>query len=1033
MNVQSISINSLGKAFLLLTLAVGMIFSFSSIWMHRGHTNLNTAISLYADVVNQKTQILSDLRANMGYGGAIHQFKNYLVRQGSQTIPKIQQIFSAIFESIKQYHALGTNALEQKALQDIAALMTRYQEALTIVQVLTKAGVTIKNIDQSVRINDQPGVLALLQLDQENAAQRQTHVHNIASQVHTLDWMNTLSLVLNMALLMLLFFGLSWFIRQRLLAPIAHINQAFAGVNLTTISQNRIPVSSLGKDELLDLATTINRFLAINQDHLSQKIDADLRYYRSDQIIQAFPDLIVILDQALTVVNFNRSFSALIGVPPNTLMGQSFKTFFDAPSYDSIEPFLQQGLLGAKNKDEVWLSFEREVKHFYAMTYLPLLTAKGDVEHLVFIAHDTTARKLAEDDVKVSEEKFRTVFENLAEGIITTNKQGTVITANTATLNMFGYESAQLLGNNVRILLPKSEQEKHLHTERMLSQVQNLQGRRQSGEIFPLELNVSTMEVQGKQLFVGIMHDATTRIQTEQALKQAEEHTRLLLDTAGEGLLGIDLAGQATFANQAACRMLGYASDELVGRALHALIHHTHANGEVYLGHECRMCAAFAMNKVFHVTDEVLWHKDGTSFPVEYTSTPIKKNDQSVGAVVTFTDISERRKVEEDLQAAVIEADNANQAKSEFLSNMSHELRTPLNSILGFAQLLETDRRSPLTDKQKMSLGYVIKGGKHLLRLISDILDLAKIESGHMPFDFTQFGLAHFLADCMPMMSSLAQRHNITLEKGVFEPVQIRADFTRTKQVFFNLVSNAIKYNQENGRVTVHTQVRDDLVRISVTDTGFGIAASDRDNLFLPFNRLNNNAEIEGTGIGLALSKEYVLHMQGHIGFESALGEGSTFWFELPLTDGTPVPEQPMEEALAELPVVEKGYTLLYIEDNPNNLKFMELLFEPENYQLISAHTAELGITMVLDYHPDLILMDINLPGMDGFEALDKLKRNPQTQDIPVIALSADAMASTVQLGHASGFADYLTKPVDINVLLKAVAKHLMPQKDTQD
>ena len=259
---------------------------------------------------------------------------------------------------------------------------------------------------------------------------------------------------------------------------------------------------------------------------------------------------------------------------------------------------------------------------------------------------------------------------------------------------------------------------------------------------------------------------------------------------------------------------------------------------------------------------------------VDYITKPIRQDD----VLTRIRSQLARTKTESTLK------NSAEKAKSEFLSSMSHEFRTPLNAILGFAQLLEIDKKNPLSENQKNYVNYIIKGGKHLVLLVQNILDLANMAAGQMTLDTTLFSLDDFFAECLPVMQALAKEYNVTLEQEENEAVNIRADQTRTKQVFFNLVSNAIKYNQKNGLVQIKTSVHNSYLRITVTDNGCGIAEDQQDNLFQPFSRLGaENGEVEGAGIGLALSRHCIHQMQGHIGYIPE-SQGSTFWFELPIT-----------------------------------------------------------------------------------------------------------------------------------------------------
>jgi PAS domain S-box-containing protein len=401
-----------------------------------------------------------------------------------------------------------------------------------------------------------------------------------------------------------------------------------------------------------------------------------------------------------------------------------------------------------------------------------------------------------------------------------------------------------------------------------------------------------------------------------------------------------------------------------------------------------------------------------------------ERNLPGGGRVGIRTDIT-------DLRVAQREADAANQAKSAFLSSMSHELRTPLNAVLGFAQLLEVSRKDPLSDKQKSHVKQILKGGQHLLDLINEVLDLARIEAGKMTLSIEDIVAADVLEACLPLAETLAEKRRIVVVcDSVGANTRVRADFTRLKQVLLNLLSNAVKYNREGGRVTV-TVVEDTVrhvARFSVSDTGMGIPPEHLDGVFEPFNRLGAEAtEIEGTGIGLTLTRELVERMDGSIDFTSVVGEGTTFWVDVPLVetafDSTGASSKAADDEECEAEVADvRRIRVLYVEDNPANMRLMEEVMEDlGSIDLETAHTAELGLEMVASNPPDLVIMDINLPGMDGIGAVRKLRAGEETKDLPVLALSANATTASIQKGLDAGFDAYLTKPVVIPDLMSAI------------
>jgi CheY-like chemotaxis protein/anti-sigma regulatory factor (Ser/Thr protein kinase) len=379
-----------------------------------------------------------------------------------------------------------------------------------------------------------------------------------------------------------------------------------------------------------------------------------------------------------------------------------------------------------------------------------------------------------------------------------------------------------------------------------------------------------------------------------------------------------------------------------------------------------------------------------------------------------------RKQVELELNKAMAVAEKANLAKSDFLSSMSHELRTPLSAILGFAQLMGSGSPAP-TVSQKRSIDQILQAGWYLLELINEILDLALIESGKLSLSLEPISLAEVMHECQAMIEPQAQKRGISVAFPQFEiPYFVKADRTRVKQVLINLLSNAIKYNNVSGTVVVgciaSTPGR---IRICVKDTGDGLTPEKLTQLFQPFNRLGQEANAEeGTGIGLVVCKRLIELMGGVIGAESTVGNGSVFWIELNLT-AEPQPAtgtaKPTAVTQAQVQADAQLRTLLYVEDNPANLMLVEdLIARRPDIRLLSARDGNRGIEIARASRPDVILMDINLPGISGIKALRILAEDPTTAHIPVVALSANAIPRDIEKGLEAGFFRYLTKPIKV-------------------
>ena len=362
----------------------------------------------------------------------------------------------------------------------------------------------------------------------------------------------------------------------------------------------------------------------------------------------------------------------------------------------------------------------------------------------------------------------------------------------------------------------------------------------------------------------------------------------------------------------------------------------------------------------------------------------------------------------------------ANQAKSEFLSRMSHELRTPLNAVLGFGQLLEMNG---LDDDQAQSVQHILKAGRHLLGLIDEVLDIARIDSGRLAISMEPVHVHDVVQETLDLIQPMAERRGISVEDRTEGDEHVRADRQRLKQVFLNLASNGVKYNRDGGTVTFSASKEGEELEVHVADTGRGISPENMKRVFTPFDRLGaEGSDIEGTGIGLSLSKRLVELMGGTIGVRSTHGEGSVFTVRLPVV---PSPVEVLDQqAVEDIPAAlssGREATILYIEDNLSNLKLVERVLARRPVKLLAAMQGGLGLELAREHRPDLILLDLHMPGMTGEEVLAALREDPGTASTPVVILSADALPKTVERLYGQGVKAYLTKPLDVAMFLGVI------------
>ena len=425
--------------------------------------------------------------------------------------------------------------------------------------------------------------------------------------------------------------------------------------------------------------------------------------------------------------------------------------------------------------------------------------------------------------------------------------------------------------------------------------------------------------------------------------------------------------------------------------------------------------------------------RDGLETVVSYNATTFYDRDRNLqGVFAAARDVTERKRLDRVLEEKTVElegarllAEKANLAKSDFLSSMSHELRSPLNAILGFAQLMESESPSP---SQQESIDQILRAGWHLLKLINEILDLTKVESRQIPLLKEAVSLADLMNECQSMFEPQAQQRGIRLifHTAKTKPFFVLADHTRLKQVFINLLTNAIKYNVLHGSVEVSCTLRSpERIRISIQDTGIGLNPEQLSQLFQAFNRLGQEASgVEGTGIGLVVAKQLIELMGGSIGVESSAGVGSVFWFEMLSVAAPAVPLETsfVTQLMPSAPGRKQVRTLLYVEDNAANMKLVEKIIERESdIRLLTAPNGKSGVKLAQSELPDVILLDINLPGINGFETLKLLRDSPLTAHIPALAISANAMPSDIKKGQDAGFLRYLTKPIRVEEFMAAL------------
>jgi PAS domain S-box-containing protein len=633
---------------------------------------------------------------------------------------------------------------------------------------------------------------------------------------------------------------------------------------------------------------------------------------------------------------------------------------------------------------------------------------------------------------------YQVVTNSIADMVSVVGEDEVYRLVNDAWCRQTGLARERVIGRSVSEVLPDSITEERrralsecLHTQRVsvLRDVHHRAGA--PPQYLQTTYSPFAEPVEGVRCVVLVTRDVTAEEQALQASRAGQAQTRALLDAFPGFMAALDEDSRYTYVNERLARVLGRPMNDIIGR-----------QGIEVLGHmrfeanradiERALQGLTAMGERHYPATSTRGRLD---LEVRHVPGPTLADGRR-SYYVFGVDITERKLAQEALTAAKDEAERANRAKSRFMSMMSHELRTPMNAILGFSQLLMSDTAHPLTHEQRQYAEEILRGGRHLLRLINDVLDLGRIESGRLAMAMASVPLLPLLMECLALMAPLARERPVQLELADRDVLDctVHADPLRLKQVMLNLLGNAIKYNRPGGQVTVQGSLNDGHVEVRVVDTGTGLTVDQRQRLFIAFERLSaRQSGVEGTGIGLALSRQLMLAMGGEIGADSVLDVGSTFWIRLPRAtqkahDASPRPTLTPSAPPSGAP----RHRVLYVEDNPVNALLMRaMLARLPDIHLECAEEPLQAIELARSLRPQLLLLDVELPGIDGLELLQRLRVDESMRTIPAIAVSAGAMPGDIRKALDAGFAAYLTKPLELGELLQAVRRHLPDGHDT--
>lgn len=738
-------------------------------------------------------------------------------------------------------------------------------------------------------------------------------------------------------------------------------------------------------------------------------------------ILEEAPGGIIATDAHDTVLFWTKGATEIYGYSGDEARGNKLGELIGMPGHPAKQEFGADFEYLRRRKDGQAVYVGAACKAVY--------TPQGAIEYIIHSQNDITDAKALRDARNV-ESRYRGLLESMPDAIVMANSTGRIVLVNSQAERLFGFAPRELLGKPVEVLLPNRFRGGHVaHRAQYFVQPRTrtmgagleLYGLRKDGLEFPVEISLSMIQMEEGAIVMSAIRDIGER-------KKAEQKFRGLLESAPDPMVIVNTRGEIVLVNSQTEQLFGYQRQELLGKPIEILIparfagRHPAARGSFFDKAQPRAMGAG--------TELFAMRRDGTEFPVEISLSPLKTEDEMLVSSA-IRDISGRRQIERELLEQKLELEQASKAKDRFLASMSHELRTPLNAILGFGQLLH-NQKLPLSMSQRYAFaGNIVQAGQHLLHLINETLDLAKIEVGAVTLSLEPVALDDLLHEASKMIEAMAEARSVEVHLAPPKGLHVRADRIRLRQIVLNLLSNAVKYNRKGGKVWLEVGAGESgRAWLAVKDDGPGLSPEQMSGLFQPFNRLGQEGgSEEGSGIGLVLSRRLAELMNATIEVASAVGCGSTFTVEMETAEPQTLPSLSARENLpppASMIGQRNKPVLLYVEDNPANLRLVQEIVKLHlDLDLLSATDGNTGVTMAREFLPDAILMDMNLPGISGREAQRRLRQDPATRDIPIIALSANAMPLDVEAALQAGFVRYLTKPLNIKEFLEVVGETL--------